>query len=114
MDALAQMLDDDAFDDRDGMTGLEIELNLVDDDGRPAMRNAEVLGYIADPAFQTELGQFNLELNEPPRPIADLGSYQLDILDRLRRAAERAAKVDTGLVLIGMLPTLTPGHLVLE
>ncbi|GIF24897.1 hypothetical protein Ate02nite_76270 [Paractinoplanes tereljensis] len=114
MDALAQMLDNDAFDDQDGMTGLEIELNLVDDEGRPAMRNAEVLGHLADPVFQTELGQFNLELNEPPRPIAGLGSYEQDILDRLRRAAERAAKADTGLVLIGMLPTLTPDHLVLE
>ncbi|MEU4245126.1 glutamate--cysteine ligase [Actinoplanes sp. NPDC026619] len=113
MDALAQMLDADAFDDRDGMTGFELELNLVNDDGRPAMRNAEVLGYLGDPAFQTELGQFNLELNEPPQPVGSLGSYQRDILDRLRRAAERAAKADIGLVMIGMLPTLTAEHLVL-
>src|SRR5690348_15225611 len=54
LDVLAQLLDEDAFVTTDGMTGLEIELNLVDDDGRPAMRNAEVLGYLADPTFQTE------------------------------------------------------------
>ena len=52
------------------MTGLEIELNLVDDAGDPTMRNAEVLGAIADPDFQTELGQFNIEINVPPRTAA--------------------------------------------
>ena len=30
------------------------------------MRNDEVLGRIADPDFQTELGQFNIEINIPP------------------------------------------------
>jgi hypothetical protein len=115
MDVLALMLDAAAFDTCAGMTGLEIEMDLVDEDGRPAMRNAEVLGYLADPAFQTELGQFNLELNAPPRPIAGdgLGDHEREILDSLRRAADRAGKADCGLVLIGMLPTLTPGDLVL-
>ena len=31
------------------------------------MRNAAVLEAIADPDFQTELGQFNVEINIPPR-----------------------------------------------
>jgi gamma-glutamyl:cysteine ligase YbdK (ATP-grasp superfamily) len=115
LDALAQMLDADAFETVDGMTGLEIELNLVDDDGRPSMRNDEVLGYLADPTFQTELGKFNLELNAPPRAIyADgLGAYEREIVETLRRAADRAAKAESGLVLIGMLPTLSPDDLVL-
>ena len=115
LDALAAMLDDGRLETRDGMTGLEIELNLIDADARPAMRNAEVLGHLADPAFQTELGRFNLELNAPPRSIASggLGDYEHDLLDSLRRAAERSAKADCSLVLIGMLPTLTPEHLVL-
>ena len=116
LDALAQMLDADAFDTADGMTGLEIELNLVDDAGQPAMRNAEVLGYLADPTFQSELGKFNLELNAPPRLIVGggLGAYEREILDTLCRAADRAAKADSGLVLIGMLPTLVPDNLVLD
>jgi hypothetical protein len=115
LDVLAMMLEAAAFDTGDGMTGLEIEIDLVDDDGRPAMRNAEVLGYLADPAFQTELGQFNLELNAPPRSITGdgLADHEREILEALRRAGDRAAKADCGLVLIGMLPTLTPSHLVL-
>ncbi|WP_240670495.1 glutamate-cysteine ligase family protein [Actinoplanes solisilvae] len=116
LDVLAEMLDNGAFVSRDGMTGLEIELNLIDANGRPAMRNAEVLALLGDPAFQTELGRFNVELNAAPRSIAGhgFGDYERDLLESLGRAAERAAKADCGLVLIGMLPTLSPDDLVLE
>ena len=115
LDALATMLDDGRFETSDGMTGLELELNLIDAEGRPAMRNAEVLSLVADPAFQTELGRFNLELNAPPRSItgAGLGDYERGLLESLRRAAERSAEAGCSLVLIGMLPTLGPEHLVL-
>ena len=115
LDALALMLDDGVFEGDNGMTGLEIELNLIDADARPAMRNAEVLAGLADPTFQTELGQFNLELNTRPRRIYGdgFGEYERDIRDSLGRAADRAAKAESGLVLIGMLPTLSPDHLVL-
>ena len=116
LDALTELLTGNTFETRDGMTGLEIELNLIDADARPAMRNDEVLGRLADPVFQTELGRFNLELNAPPRPITGhgLGDYERDLLDSLRRAADQAGKIDCGLVLIGMLPTLTPDDLVLD
>ena len=115
LDALALMLDKDAFETGDSLTGLEIELNLIDAAARPAMRNAEVLADLADPTFQTELGQFNLELNTRPRRIAGdgFGEYERDIRDSLRRAGVRAAKAESRLVLIGMLPTLSPDHLVL-
>ncbi|MGK5679956.1 glutamate--cysteine ligase [Actinoplanes sp. URMC 104] len=111
LDVFTQLLERGAWCDREGMTGFEIELNLIDEDARPAMRNAEVLAQIGDPAFQTELGRFNIELNAPPRSIAGsgLGDYERELLDMLGRAA---AKADSRLVMIGMLPTLTPGHLV--
>jgi hypothetical protein len=114
LDALAMMLAGNAFATDDSMTGLEIELNLIDAQAQPVMRNAEVLAGLDDPTFQTELGQFNLELNARPRRISGdgFGEYERDILDSLRRA-DRAAANDAGLVLIGMLPTLVPDHLVL-
>ena len=62
LDVFALMLDDFTFDADRPTTGLEIELNLVDKDAEPAMRNAEILANLADPTFQTELGLFNLEL----------------------------------------------------
>ena len=68
LDVFARMLRESRFDADHPMTGLEIELNLVDDAGDPALKNAEALEAIADPDFQTELGQFNLEINVPPKP----------------------------------------------
>jgi hypothetical protein len=114
LDALAIMLNGDTFEVHDGMTGLEIELNLIDAQAQPVMRNAEVLAGLGDPTFQPELGQFNLELNAPPRRISGdgFGEYERYILDSLRRA-DRAAANEAGVVLIGMLPTLAPDHLVL-
>jgi hypothetical protein len=65
LDALTRMLATAPFDSDRPLTGLEIELNLVDDQAEPAMRNATVLEAIADPAFVTELGQWNIEINVP-------------------------------------------------
>jgi hypothetical protein len=115
LDALALMLEDVAFDTESRMTGLEIELNLMDADAEPAMRNAEILANLADPTFQAELGQFNLELNARPRLISGHGfaDYERDIIDSIGRAQDRAGKADSIIVLIGSLPTLTPDHLVL-
>ena len=55
LDVFARMLREARFDSDRPMTGLEVELNLVDHSFDPAMRNAEALEAIADPAFVTEL-----------------------------------------------------------
>ena len=94
LDVFALMLDDFGFDADRPTTGLEIELNLIDGDAEPAMRNAEILANLADPTFQTELGQFNLELNARPRLIEGAGfaDYEQDIRASLgaRRAPRRS------------------------
>ncbi|WP_417563786.1 glutamate-cysteine ligase family protein [Microbacterium sp.] len=113
LDVFEQMLRGHAFEFERPLTGLEIELNLVRRDGQPAMANAAVLDAIADPAFQTELGRYNIELNVPPRPLP--GDSTLELEESLRtsmnRAERRAREVDAGIVMIGILPTLRPGHL---
>ncbi|WP_433612075.1 glutamate--cysteine ligase [Dactylosporangium sp. CA-139114] len=115
LDVFALMLNDFRFDSDRPMTGLEIEVNLIDPDAQPAMRNAEVLADLADPTFQTELGQFNLEINVAPRLIEGDGLevQEREVLASLLHADERARKSDARLVLIGILPTLRPEHLVL-
>ncbi|WIM96593.1 glutamate-cysteine ligase family protein [Actinoplanes oblitus] len=115
LDVLGGLLDTDVFDPGTGMTGLEIEINLVDADASPVMRNAELLADLGDSRFQAELGRFNIELNVPPRQIAaeGFGAFEKDISEALRTAGERAGKADSRLLLIGMLPTLTPEHLTL-
>jgi hypothetical protein len=116
LDVFALMLDDFGFDADHPTTGLEMELDLVDFDAEPAMRNAEILVNLADPTFQTELGQFNLELNARPRLIEGAGfaDYERDLLTRLGHADDRARKADCTILLIGTLPTLTPTHTVMS
>jgi gamma-glutamyl:cysteine ligase YbdK (ATP-grasp superfamily) len=112
LDVFERMLDEASFDFARPMTGLEIELNLVDSEYRPSMQNAAVLDAIADPDFQTELGQFNLEINIKPRTLLDQGltSYEREIRDSLNRAEQRAVEQGSHLVMIGILPTLMPEH----
>ncbi len=113
LDVFARMLREAAFDTDDPMTGLEVELNLVDDSGDPALKNAEALAAIADPDFQTELGQFNIEINVPPAKLREQGLERFE--DNLRRslndAEAKSAEVGAHLVMIGVLPTLAEGHM---
>jgi hypothetical protein len=113
LDVFARMLAESRFDFDEPMTGMEVELNLVDADGRPAMRNAEVLDRIDDPMFQPELGRFNLEINVPPRSLAGDGAarYEAEVRDQLNAANDRALGAGAELVMIGTLPTLGPEHL---
>ena len=73
LDVFALMLNDFAFDSDKPLTGLEVEISLVDDDANPAMCNADVLARVDDPMLQAELGRFNLEMNVPPRLLAGDG-----------------------------------------
>ena len=56
LDVFARMLREARFDAERRSVGLEIELNLTDEAGEPAMVNARALEAIADADFQTELG----------------------------------------------------------
>ena len=113
LDVFARMLREERFDTDDPMTGLEVELNLVDDHGDPALKNAEVLEEIADPEFVTELGQFNIEINVPPAKLREggLSTFEATLRKSLNLAEEKSAEVGAHMVMIGILPTLAEGHL---
>jgi hypothetical protein len=66
------MLRDRMFEDSPSQVGLEIELNLVGGQMAPSMRNAQVLDTVIDPDWETELGQFNLEINVRPGCLCQL------------------------------------------
>ncbi len=114
LDVFAEMLAHHKFEESASLTGLEIELNLVNSDGLPAMKNAQVLEAIADPAFQTELAKYNIELNVPPAPMPGTAVFSLEsnLREALNRADARARSAGTAIAMIGILPTLRPEHLV--
>src|SRR5215212_8665682 len=108
LDVFARMLAESRFDADHRSIGLEIELNLTDDGGDPAMRNAQVLEAISDEDFQTELGQFNVEINIPPRLLTESVFSELEsaVRSSLNHGEERAREVDAHMVMVGILPPL--------
>ncbi|GIJ44463.1 glutamate--cysteine ligase [Virgisporangium aliadipatigenens] len=113
LDALTRMLEEVQFECERPLTGLEIELNLVDEDAAPAMRNQAVLDAIADPDFVTELGQWNIEINVPPDVLEGDGLHRFEqrVRGSLNAAEAKAAAIGTHTVMIGILPTLRQDHL---
>ena len=116
LDVFARMLRESRFEFEKPMTGLEIELNLVDEQGDPAMRNAEALEAIADPDFVTELGQWNLEINVAPRQLAGGGitAFEETVRASLNEAEHKAREVGTHMTMIGILPTLRAEHMAMD
>jgi hypothetical protein len=116
LDVFARMLAESRFDADHRSIGLEIELNLTDDAGDPAMRNAQVLEAISDEDFQTELGQFNVEINIPPRLLTGpvFAELESSVRTSLNHGEERAREVAAHMVMVGILPTLDETHMSAE
>ena len=113
LDVFARMLSEARFHPERRSFGMEIELNLTDDAGEPALVNAAALEAIADPAFQTELGQFNVEINVAPRLLEGevFSELENDARASLNDAEERARTVGAHMMIIGILPTIGPKQL---
>ncbi|MFF4498752.1 glutamate-cysteine ligase family protein [Streptomyces sp. NPDC001546] len=115
LEGLERLLAEKRFDRPKNMMGLEIELNLAGADGLPRMVNAQVLERIASPDFQTELGMFNLEVNVLPHRLDGRVFDQLaeELSAGLHYAHRQAEEIDAGVVMIGILPTITRADLAL-
>ncbi len=113
LDVFARMLSEARFHPEKRSFGLEIEFNLTDDRGDPALINAAALEAIADPAFQTELGQFNVEINIEPRLLEDgvFSQLERDARASLNNAEDRSRTVGAHMMMIGILPTINEEHL---
>jgi len=116
LDVLARMLTERDFSVGEPLVGVEIEFNLADASGDAALTSAETLAAIADPDFQTELGRYNIEINVPPRRLAEDGLVALEttLRDDLNEAERKAAATGSGLVMVGILPTVTEEHFARE
>ncbi len=114
--AFQQMLDDGMFETGVSRIGAEQELFLVDRYWRPAFNNLDVLELIDDDRFTTELGRFNIEFNLDPLDFSTdcLHRLENDLNALLEVTREAAARLDTRVVQIGILPTLEKRDLTLE
>ena len=74
--------------------------------------NLEVLAAIADSDFQTELAQYNIEMNVSPRPLPGDSALELeeDLRRSLNNAETKAHQAHARIVPIGILPTIMPEH----
>lgn len=108
LEGLGRLLAEGRFDRPRNLMGMEIELNLAGADGMPKMLNGQVLDRIASRDFQTELGMFNLEVNIVPHNLSGRVLDQLaeELRAGLGYADRKAAEVDAGIMMIGILPTL--------
>lgn len=113
LEVLEELLGSDGFGEGETSLGAELEVSLVDERGRPLMRNAEVLEESADPRLTVELDRFNLEANLRHGPLAGASFSSLrrecdECLAELQRAASLHGARPA---MVGILPTLTQDQL---
>jgi len=106
--ALRRLLDRPGFGVGAPSLGAEIELALIDGDGRPLPLNRAVLADSLDPQLQLELDRFNLEYNLTPVPARGrpFTAMQAELHDALSRVDVAAAAHGGAVVAIGILPSL--------
>jgi gamma-glutamyl:cysteine ligase YbdK (ATP-grasp superfamily) len=108
LEALQQLLERPGFGVGPQTIGAELELFLVDEDGRPLAKNQAILEDAGDPRLTLELDRFNLEVNPSPsslagRPLTALGRE----LEGALEAVRATARAHGGRVaMVGILPTL--------
>lgn len=113
LDALRAVLARPGFGHGPTTLGAELELHLVDGQGRPAPVNRRVLAETHDRRVTLEVDRFNLEINADPVPLegqpftAMAAALESALAETRRAAAAHRARV----VPIGILPTLTRADL---
>ena len=93
--------------------GAELEVSIVDSEGRALGCNDEVISTIGDPRVTVELERFNLEWNLPWWPLAgrSFGRLQRELEMALLALREGARAHGGRIVPVGILPTLTAADL---
>ncbi|MDX1626243.1 MAG: CBS domain-containing protein [Wenzhouxiangellaceae bacterium] len=114
--AMEDMLAAGVFESDIRRIGAEQEMFLVDRAYRPALKAMQVLDELDDERFTHELGLFNLEANLSPLELGGdcLRRLEQECDEVLSLARQHARVLDSGICLVGILPTLTREHLTLE
>lgn len=112
LEALDQLLAAPAFGQGPATMGAELEIYIVDKQGRPLSVNHQILDQFDDPQLTLELNRYNLEYNLSPVPAQGkpFSAIEQEISTVLRRLNEVAADHCGQVVPIGILPTLKRRH----
>lgn len=108
LQALEQMFSSGVFEEKARRIGAEQEMFLVDSAMRPAPLAIEVIEAARDCRLTTEIGRFNLEANLTPRDFGGncLRAMEDELNEILDIVRDTAGKLDAGVVLAGILPTI--------
>lgn len=116
--ALEQMLEQGLFETGITRIGAEQEMCIIDADTyKPAPIAIEILDLMKDhPWAETELAKFNLEINLDPRELKGDCFKQMheETSRKLNTIRENAQKLNSDIIITGILPTLRKFHLDLE
>lgn len=109
------MLEHDWFEKGITRFGAELEMVLIDKNTlKPRNIAMDVIDKMKSPKWlETELAQFNLELNLTPREM--VGNHftllENEIQDRLKKLDKTLSSFDSTYILTGILPTIQKFHL---
>jgi gamma-glutamyl:cysteine ligase YbdK (ATP-grasp superfamily) len=105
-----------SFSVRDRMGGFELEAWLVDESARPAPVNEAFLRRLCNPMVVPELARFNVELNDHPQHLwgSAFSRFEASLGATWQQCARVAQELHTGLLMIGILPTVQESELCQE
>jgi len=105
---LADLVEKGALDSDEYEAGSELEAWLVDDAGRPAPVNPQLLDVVDEPWLVPELSSFNVELNTTPVGFTPgmLERMHAELVKRWGRCQEAASGIGAHMVMIGILPSI--------
>jgi len=113
---LQKWFEKDIFASDGNITGFELEAWLVDYNFCPAPINDDFLNHLNSPLVVPELSQFNVEINSTPHPPDGhlLAAMRRELTATWAACQQCASKMDAQVVMIGILPTIEEGMLILS
>jgi hypothetical protein len=113
---LGEWFASDSFSPRGRMGGYELEAWLVDSQSHPAPLNDVFLKRLNNPMVVAELARFNVELNDHPQHLwgSAFSRFEASLGATWQQCLQCAAGMDSGLMMIGILPTLQARELTQE
>lgn len=106
--ALEMVLARPGFGEGELSFGAELELYIVDNNGRPLHINQEIIAKLNDPQLTLELNRYNLEYNFSPVMISDncFAATEREALAAIDKINAAASEWEGRVVPVGILPTL--------